>query len=797
MRNISKTLISLAFLTFACGVVPVYGEPAHPKPATVTMPDGSKLTVHLYGDEYGHYTATSDGYEVVRKPDGFFYYATVVNNQAVATTVVAKDASARGAADHAILSKVSRPGANNSQRLNALRMEKMAEMEKMAQPGLQRSASAVNTRAGEKFKSLVILVDFADLSFTTPSPNTAVYNLLNKVGYSENGAIGSAYDYYYENSNGRFDPQFDVKGPYKLSRNMAYYGGNDDRYAYQMAMDACQLAAADGVNFSDYIGSDGRVKDIYIFYAGFAESYSGNDSDTVWPHRGPDYLQYYGLSIQGLTFSGYACSSEFWGWQAYPNDQGFTGIGTFCHEYGHVLGWPDFYDTNYTTNGQSVHLEEYSLMSGGNHNTNGKKPPALRAIERKLMGWLDNETILSDSGGYELSEIYTSDKAYVVETSTPGEYYLMETLSSRRNKWDAGLYDEFKTHIEGMLVTHIDKSNVSISGIGSTAQQLWNSNRLNAYSSHPCVRIVKAVNVQPAYLYRWIFPQSGVTVLSESSHSEFVPWRGSRHDTFLRNISYSNGKVTFSVGPDILAESIDISEASLSLGVGQQHTLTATVLPTNASIRTVVWSSSNDNVATVNNGEVTAIGQGQANITARLSDGSLSAVCRVNVIDEISGVNLVSAYQNDAELSWPNSTHAGNFRVELYKAGELVKQWTTSEKYAYVSLLSSGAGYSLKVTVVNGDQSTGTTVTKDFSTPSVGYLAQQSIYVQGSYSASKEVPLRVLNTEGTPKSVKWTVDGKSAEAPAVKLSAGRHKLEVTVTGEDGSVEKITKFITVK
>ena len=47
---------------------------------------------------------------------------------------------------------------------------------------------------------LVVLVEFADLSFKIASPRQAFSDMLNEAGYSANGATGSARDYYYENS---------------------------------------------------------------------------------------------------------------------------------------------------------------------------------------------------------------------------------------------------------------------------------------------------------------------------------------------------------------------------------------------------------------------------------------------------------------------------------------------------------------------------------------------------------------------------------------------------------------------
>lgn len=76
-----------------------------------------------------------------------------------------------------------------------------------------------------------------------------------------------------------------------------------------------------------------------------------------------------------MKLSGYAYSSEL-------SVAKMTHIGIFCHEFGHVLGWPDFYDTDGIVGGDSPGLGAYSLMSEGNYNNNSRTPPASTILER-------------------------------------------------------------------------------------------------------------------------------------------------------------------------------------------------------------------------------------------------------------------------------------------------------------------------------------------------------------------------------------------------------------------------------
>ena len=90
--------------------------------------------------------------------------------------------------------------------------------------------------------------------------------------------------------------------------------------------------------------------------------------------------------------------------------------------------------------------------------------------------------------------------------------------------------------------------------------------------------------------------------------------------------------------PTILTTSITIDQASVSLEIGETTTLTATVLPEDATDKSVTWTSSNEEVATVSDGVVTAVTVGTATITATTNDGSeMSASCDITVIKPSTG----------------------------------------------------------------------------------------------------------------------------------------------------------------
>ena len=114
----------------------------------------------------------------------------------------------------------------------------------------------------------------------------------------------------------------------------------------------------------------------------------------------------------------------------------------------------------------------------------------------------------------------------------------------------------------------------------------------------------------------------------------------------------SSAEITVVKKPPIVhVSSVSLNETSLNLLTGDRATLTATVLPTNATDKTISWSSSNEDVATIKNGKITAISAGQATITATTKDGGLTASCIVSVTQKIIPVSGVSLNYSELELS--------------------------------------------------------------------------------------------------------------------------------------------------
>ena len=470
-----------------------YAVRATPYPVLLTQADGTQLTVLLKGDEFFNYKTTLDGYALVPDSKGILTYATqILSGALTSTNIKASDIGKRSGQEKQLLQTLT-PN---------LSLTKQNQLGRA-----MRSRSSVSGSGPQKTypltgspKSLVILVNFSDKSFVTSTPQIAFTNLLNQKNYSANSGTGSAKDYFRDNSMGVFDPQFDVVGPFTLPQTMDYYGKNDtngdDTNPVQMVVDGCTLAFNSGVNFAQYdTDGDGIIDNVFIYYAGYNEA-EGGPANSVWPHRWAIYPNSlytngnYSGTVASTTFNGkqikgYACTSEL------KNSFGSSmcGIGTFTHEFGHVLGLEDMYVTGSTPDHYTLY--SWDIMDYGPYLNGGRTPCGYSSYERFFMKWLV-PIELKTPQIVTLDTLATSNKAYLISqygnhnlsgsNPNPVEFFLLE---NRQNKgWDKYLGQNPSTNSQpghGLLITHIYYN-----------QSTWASNTPNDDPTAMGVDIVEA-----------------------------------------------------------------------------------------------------------------------------------------------------------------------------------------------------------------------------------------------------------------------------------------------------------------
>ena len=351
---------------------------------------------------------------------------------------------------------------------------------------VRRKADVTNIFQGTK-KGLIILAQFTDSKFQS-GHDRALYNkIANAENYTDNGFKGSVKDYFKAQSAGQFELDFDVVGICQLKNPCSYYGGNDaytgdDLHAGEMVAEACQWAATQGIDFSQYDwDGDGEVDQVFVLYAGKGEA-DGGAVSTIWPHEFALSASDYGksLSFNGVKVDTYACSAEL-------NGRGkLDGIGTFCHEFSHCMGFPDFYDINYSG---WFGMGDYDLMCSGSYNGDGKCPAGYSAYEKHECGWLtyqDVTNIEEDLNVTGLKAISEGGGAYVLKNKAhEDEYYIIE---NRQNSgWDAYLPSE------GVMITHVDyDAYIWWNNMPNTKGNYYDENKNVYYNDHQRLTIFRA-----------------------------------------------------------------------------------------------------------------------------------------------------------------------------------------------------------------------------------------------------------------------------------------------------------------
>lgn len=487
-----KQLIIFSLLV-VCFVQATFAIPAYPKPLKVKQADGSWITIQMYGDEHGHYVMTSDGIPLVFNAQLRNYeYADWKNGEVQVSGIKATEASDRSAQVKKFIESQDK-----SAILESFKRARLQQLQQTLSSRRNASLKAGSNPQKEKLNnfptigevhSLVILVQFADTKFSTVGSDAHQFfnNMLNEPGFTySNGANGSARDFYLNSSNGRFQPQFDVIGPVTLPEKYSYYGANKGSSVdnpvrlEEFVREVCTLAAP-AVDFSQYDhNQDGYIDNIYFFYAGKGEADSG-DGNALWPHSAyySDIATQAGaaqtsLKLNGVEVGNYTCSNEINGTLITPQP---AGIGTFVHEFGHVLGLADHYDVNYGIT--TFAPGSFDTMAQASYNNNGNTPAAFSAYERACLGWLDLTVLKNGIDTLNvLPDLNDSNKAYMVPVggTNDQEYFIME--NRQQKGWDAFIPGH------GMLLWHIDYD-----------AKAWEKNELNITGTHQRVDIVEADN---------------------------------------------------------------------------------------------------------------------------------------------------------------------------------------------------------------------------------------------------------------------------------------------------------------
>lgn len=427
MKNLFQSAVLT--MTFAAMVLSANAIPAKKGVwRIITLANGEQKRVELRGDEFCSYWTDEKG-ETYNLDSQKGYYIKV-------------DAE-----------KMKWEGTQLRNIANQDRKERINKVRKQAQ---KKVGQPTGSYFGKK-KGIIILVNYKDKTFKFGHTQSFYNKVANESNYSTSlGFVGSIKDYFLAQSNGQFELDFDVVGPYTLAHDYAYYGapsGNsNDVRPRDMVYEACQLADKD-VDFSNYDwDGDGYVEQVYVLYAGLGQA-AGGDENTIWPHESK--LQYgnYGSYVSNdnnVAVNTYACGPELTlQYTPIGYRERVDGIGTLCHEYSHCLGYPDLYDVNY---GGCFGMGSFDLMSSGSYNGESFCPPNYTAYEKWFAGWIQPIVLNKPTTvkGMRPQAMGYGDAFVVYNDKHPDEYYLIENRQQAAGIWDQQL------PASGMMITHVD-----------------------------------------------------------------------------------------------------------------------------------------------------------------------------------------------------------------------------------------------------------------------------------------------------------------------------------------------------
>lgn len=277
-------------------------------------------------------------------------------------------------------------------------------------------------------------------------------------------------------------------------------------------------------------------------------------------------------------------------------------------------------------------------------------------------------------------------------------------------------------------------------------------------------------------------------VIPDSSNGENVP------------VTFNKGTITVKENDPVPVTEVSLDRSKLSLAINDTAVLTASVQPDNATDKTVTWTSSDNNVATVDNsGRITGVAKGTATITATANDGSgSSAVCVVTVIAPIP-VDTVT-FDSSSKSLYTGDSFTITPTISPADATDKSLTWKSSDPaVASVSdtgvVTAKGAGKAtITATSSNGKSAECVVTVTKKSIKVTGVTVSptsKSIYVDDTFS----VTANISPSDADVKTVTWSSSNSSV---AVVDNAGKvigrseGTADVMVTTTDGGFKAVCK-----
>ena len=767
-KFLTSCLLACATLTGA------YASKAITKPFKVTLQNGTTVMAQIHGDEnFSFYTTTSGELLIFE---------------------------------------------NNTWRL-------ATEADK-AQMTKQQNATTKRRKANEKItatrpfphvgtpKALVIMVDFSDQKFTYTKDD--IDKLLNGKEYDTSSGYhgyGSAAQYFNDCSNGKFRPQFDIVGPYTLSKSHEYYGSGDDDIS-ALLKDACTVANKD-VDFAQYdANGDNYIDLVYIIYAGYSAQWGeAHNPNAIWPKSGTGSFGTY----DGKHLDRYGVNNElaFYPnvWQDMKKEQAsfkpyLTGIGVFVHELSHTMGLPDFYPTvkwTDVTKYDNQSMEQWDIMDDGENTYYGFYPTPYTAWERELMGWTDKIDTLKNPENRTLTPLSKGGKGLHVmndNDASGNEYYILENID-KSNGWYS------KMPGNGMIVTHINYDTNAFSNFtapnntaGKPRITILPANGILYSSFHYNEGIASQyVMTQTEVKNNWM----GNTYPGTENVTSITNWKPFKGN-MSKDITYieqkSNGDVTFAFMGGI--PEISFAKGKMNCD-GKSNIKNALTVKYPRTDGTITYKSSDKKIATVDaNGNVKGVDDGTVTITATYTyDGGKSTKTATYKVTVAFPVPTLSFAKSEIKTDGKNTvTNALNI-TDAYEDG------TTTYKSSDINIATVDADGNVKgiadgtatITATYTYRNSKKTVTATYKVTvaipvPVITFAYNEINTDGSITATNPITIKNEWADGKITYKSSNTDIATIDKNGIITAKGDGTTKITVTYTYNNGKKVSKSFTV-
>ncbi len=303
-------------------------------------------------------------------------------------------------------------------------------------------------------KALVLPIDFKDNKNKTEAEH------FKKMLFTK-GSM-SMRDYFLENSWNQLDIDGDVSEWTTAEKEREYYvdklydkksstGGIAFPQAQILVEEAVMNAHKCGTDFSNYdTNGDGLIDMLIIICAGV-----GFDTSLKINYISPHTASLnkpitFKIEKKEYTIERYAIIPELSAYDSQPDD-----LGCFCHEMAHILGIPELYSPDFTSDSQNFSpvLGYWCLMGVGSYTDHGKIPTHMGAWCKKRLGWVEPLKVSGKPKEYPIPAVIDSAKKiyqFEIKNSKGKEYFLIE------NREQKG-FDQY-IPANGLLIWHVDEN---------------------------------------------------------------------------------------------------------------------------------------------------------------------------------------------------------------------------------------------------------------------------------------------------------------------------------------------------